>query len=777
VKSVAIGIHVHAEAARLRRTIAAVRTHTRADARLVLLPDGADADVIAALNDFPGLLWSGGPGSEGAPACFNRLIASADADVYVFLESGAIPAPRWLDYLLTALSADPRNGLAGPTTNMSWNEQGAVIALGDRDEAIAAAATEAAHRFGTTLRTLEPLHSLGDFCYAVRRDVVDAIGGADEGYGLGPCWEMDYNVRAARAGFRGVWAGAAYVYRSPFTARRAALEAQLFEASKRRYQDNFCGARLRGVKPGYRDHCRGDACPNFAPAAMIVLRQPLAAGAGNAELAAKPLTPDRQQVAALVEERDPSVTCIMPTRDRRRFVPQAIRSFLRQEYARSELLVLDDGVESLADCVPKHDRVHYVRCDAGLSLGAKRNLACSRARGDVIVHWDDDDWYPSWRIGVQVRALLASRADVCGTSRILYYQPATDRAWEYRYDVGDAPWVGGNTLAYRRQYWEKHPFPNLQVGEDAQFVWNSPPAAVSDLRDPRLCVGMVHDGNTSRKDVTGPFWYGRPSSEIHTLLGDDVHFYGTTRREGADPWPLVSCIMPTRDRRALVSLALKLFAQQDYPNRELVIVDDGDDAIADLAADVPGVEYVRLTARTSIGAKRNIACRRARGDLVAHWDDDDWYGPDRLRYQIAPIVRGDADITGLENAFVLDLAGGSYWTTTRELHRRMFVGDVHGGTLIYRKSLCSEGFTYPELNLAEDAWLVHLAVQRGKRLRRLANPAVFVYMRHARNAWKECVPGSFLAPAGWLRVGAPPGVPDDLITSYRVAAGIDSSLP
>ena len=30
---------------------------------------------------------------------------------------------------------------------------------------------------------------------------VPAIGGADESYGLGPCWEMDYNIRAARAGF------------------------------------------------------------------------------------------------------------------------------------------------------------------------------------------------------------------------------------------------------------------------------------------------------------------------------------------------------------------------------------------------------------------------------------------------------------------------------------------------------------------------------------------------------------------------------------------------
>ena len=51
--------------------------------------------------------------------------------------------------------------------------------------------------------------------------------------------EMDYNIRAARAGWRGVWACGAYVYRPPFTGRRAKDERRLFEANKRRYQDKF----------------------------------------------------------------------------------------------------------------------------------------------------------------------------------------------------------------------------------------------------------------------------------------------------------------------------------------------------------------------------------------------------------------------------------------------------------------------------------------------------------------------------------------------------------
>src|SRR5262249_33338037 len=98
----------------------------------------------------------------------------------------------------------------------------------------------------------------------------------------------------------------------------------------------------------------------------------------------------------------PLVTCIMPTTsDRRAFVPQAIRSFLRQDYPRCELLVLDDGTTPVADLVPPDDRIRYVRHVSKRTIGAKRNIACEQARGDLIVHWDDDDWYPPTRVSRQ----------------------------------------------------------------------------------------------------------------------------------------------------------------------------------------------------------------------------------------------------------------------------------------------------------------------------------------------------------------------------------------
>ena len=754
---VRIGIHVHAEPGRLRATLASLLSDNSAAAELMLLPDGPDAEIAAALDEWPDLPRSGTDEPLGPPACFNRLTA-AGSEVSILIESGCLVTPGWLERLLAALEADRRNGLAGPSTNRSWNEQATFPGAGGSPEELTATAREAARRFGASTRTLEPLYSLADFCYAVRREVVDAIGPADEGYGLGPCWEMDYNVRAARAGFRGVWACGAYVHRAPFTARRRREEALRFEASKRRYQDKFCGARLRGQKTGYRPHCRGEACPNFAPApAAPVTPAPARLG------------PAPGGLIAPLPETEPLVSCIMPTYNRRDFVPRAIRLFQRQAYPRLELIIVDDGDDPVADCVPDDPRIRYLRPAARSTVGAKRNLACAEARGPIIAHWDDDDWYPPFRIRVQVRALLDRPADLCGSSCIYYHEAATGRAWRYQYAGPNAPWVAGNTLAYRRGYWERNPFADLQVGEDNQFVWSRTPRVVCDLADASLCIAAIHPRNVARKDVRSPFWHPEPAETVRRWLDDDPAGAPHPSVAIASGGPLVSCIMPTRDRRPFLALALAHYARQDYENRELIVVDDGTDPVGDLVDGLQGVRHIRLSAPASIGAKRNRACREARGEFIAHWDDDDWYAPCRLSRQVAPLVEDRADMTGLENAYVLVLPAGDFWTTSAELHRRMFVGDVHGGTLVYRRSLFDQGFQYAEVNLAEDAHLIRQALARGKRLERLANDGAFVYVRHDRNAWRFEA-GRFLDSAGWHPTAPPASFSGDLLVAYRQAS-------
>ena len=49
----------------------------------------------------------------------------------------------------------------------------------------------------------------------------------------------------------------------------------------------------------------------------------------------------------------PLIFCLMPTRDRRRFVPQAIRQFLDRDYENRELVIVDDVTRIVTAAVTK----------------------------------------------------------------------------------------------------------------------------------------------------------------------------------------------------------------------------------------------------------------------------------------------------------------------------------------------------------------------------------------------------------------------------------------
>ena len=211
------------------------------------------------------------------------------------------------------------------------------------------------------------------------------------------------------------------------------------------------------------------------------------------------------------------VSCIMPTYNRREWVLRSIACFLAQDYGSSELIIVDDGTDAIADLLPADSRIRYHRLDRRLSIGAKRNLACELAAGPLIAHWDDDDWYPCWRLSCQAAALASSHAEICGTSQLYYVSDAGRKAFRYTYS-DRRPWVGGNTFMYKKAFWQRSRFPEIQVGEDSKFLSAPGPDKILDLKDARLCVASIHEHNTSPKHFSGRWWQPVPLEEVQQLL-------------------------------------------------------------------------------------------------------------------------------------------------------------------------------------------------------------------------------------------------------------------
>jgi glycosyltransferase involved in cell wall biosynthesis len=111
--------------------------------------------------------------------------------------------------------------------------------------------------------------------------------------------------------------------------------------------------------------------------------------------------------------------------------------------------------------------------------------------------------------------------------------------------------------------------------------------------------------------------------------------------------PLVSVMMPTRNRAELLPRAIESVQEQAYPNWELVIVDDGstDDTPEVLAR--LGDERIRSLRieQSGAGVARNRALEEIRGELIAYLDDDNAMHPLWLKAVVwAFEARPDVDV-------------------------------------------------------------------------------------------------------------------------------------
>lgn len=215
----------------------------------------------------------------------------------------------------------------------------------------------------------------------------------------------------------------------------------------------------------------------------------------------------------------PYVSCIMPTADRHKFIPLAIYNFLNQDYRDAELVIVDDGKISVESLLPNHRRIKYFRVDSKGSIGLKRNYACEQAKGKIIMHWDDDDWYGHEWMRRSIYALDSTDADICGLNEIIFFSPLLEKFWNYSDKNSSRPWLAGATMAYRKEFWEQHQFKDLNIGEDYDYIWNTGAKIYAhDYTDG--FIATLHSRNTTLK----PFEDARHKK--HAIGWMDVEYRG-----------------------------------------------------------------------------------------------------------------------------------------------------------------------------------------------------------------------------------------------------------
>ena len=226
----------------------------------------------------------------------------------------------------------------------------------------------------------------------------------------------------------------------------------------------------------------------------------------------------------------PLVTCIMPTANRFEFLSRAVTLFLAQDYPRKQLVIVEDGQDDCSVLCACHcgevgcrvaQQIKYARLDGTRrTIGEKRNIACGLADGDLVAHWDDDDWHAPNRLSVQIEALFRARARLCGADRLVFYDAGRGRA--YLYQTARVPWLAGGTLLYEKTLQREQPFQHVSRGEDTAFIDEAHRRGVrfAAISDPSLYVATIHDGNTSPKRPVEQRWGGFNVETVRRWIGE-----------------------------------------------------------------------------------------------------------------------------------------------------------------------------------------------------------------------------------------------------------------
>jgi Glycosyl transferase family 2 len=126
---------------------------------------------------------------------------------------------------------------------------------------------------------------------------------------------------------------------------------------------------------------------------------------------------------------EPLVSIGLPTRNGERYLDEAVRSVLAQEYGRIELVISDnasdDGTEEICRQFARSDsRVRYHRQSENIGLVSNFNAVLQLANGTYLKWMGDDDWLTPSYVTSCVQALEEDPALILVTTRQAHVDPA-----------------------------------------------------------------------------------------------------------------------------------------------------------------------------------------------------------------------------------------------------------------------------------------------------------------------------------------------------------------
>ncbi|WP_367398376.1 glycosyltransferase [Paenibacillus lautus] len=153
--------------------------------------------------------------------------------------------------------------------------------------------------------------------------------------------------------------------------------------------------------------------------------------------------------------------------------------------------------------------------------------------------------------------------------------------------------------------------------------------------------------------------------------------------------PIVSIIVSTM-RPDFMNNIFQNYAHQKVKNKEMIIILNRDDMDIKywrkMASKYKNVTVYKVSEKYNLGACLNYGIKKAKYNVIAKFDDDDYYAPCYLKESLDALARSKASIVGKHTAYIY-FEEKKALMLYRDGGERKYRRKVKGGTLVFKKDV------------------------------------------------------------------------------------------
>jgi cellulose synthase/poly-beta-1,6-N-acetylglucosamine synthase-like glycosyltransferase len=160
------------------------------------------------------------------------------------------------------------------------------------------------------------------------------------------------------------------------------------------------------------------------------------------------------------------------------------------------------------------------------------------------------------------------------------------------------------------------------------------------------------------------------------------------------------------------------FIRQNYEPKELIIVLNKNNlnisVFEERSKEYKNIKIYKVDENKSLGYCLNFGVKKAKFEIIAKFDHDDYYGPKYLSNSVKAFEYTDALLIGKRSHLVF-FESNSLLALRNPGHENCYDSFVNGSTMIFKKEIFKK-VKFPEISLAEDTAFCNSCIKKGIKI-------------------------------------------------------------